>query len=104
MHPSGIPPWPLSFYDNGKLVPRGSRGRTPNLWQLDLGLQYTLPLNYRNGSMRFRVDVFNVFNSDVATTLREETQFFRGDRDLRYLLPNNFQDPRYVRLSARIDF
>lgn len=104
MHPSGIPPWPLSFYDNGKLVPRGSRGRTPNLWQLDLGLQYTLPLNYRNGSMRFRVDVFNVFNSDVATALREETQFFRGDRDLRYLLPNNFQDPRYVRLSARIDF
>jgi hypothetical protein len=104
VHPSGDPPWDIAFYHNGELVPRGSRGRTPELYQLDLGLQYTLPLNDGNGSVRFRVDVFNVFDSDVAAEYWEKTQTRTGAPDSRYLLPLNFQDPRYVRLSARIDF
>ena len=103
-HPEPDLPWCDYFYDDGELVPRGSRGRTDDIYQLDLGLQFSLPLGYRDGSLYLRADVINVFDSDTATHLQEGTVRGDGERNLMYLSPRSFQQPRYVRLSARIRF
>jgi hypothetical protein len=92
------------FYDGDELVPRGSRGRSDDIYQLDLGLQFSLPIGSRDGFLYLRADVFNVFNSDTATQLDESTVRDNGERSLMYLSPNSFQQPRYVRLSARLVF
>lgn len=65
---SGIPygalaPELYNGYGDGtiQLVPRGSAGRTPNFWNLDLHADYALPLFKGTGrAMSFIVDVFNV--------------------------------------------
>jgi hypothetical protein len=94
-----------AFYSSGVLTPRGSLGRTDDIKQLDLGIQYRFPFNYRNGEMQLRLDVFNVFNSDSETELHEqsESQNF-GEIDHHFLTPTSFQQPRFVRISARFDF
>jgi len=47
---------------------RGSAGRTPDVWNLDLHLQY--PISFGSGSdLKLIVDVFNVTNEQEATTV-----------------------------------
>jgi len=103
-HPN-LPPFiQASFYDHGELVPRGSRGRTPELYNLNLGLKFTQALGWHNGRFQVSLDVFNVFDADTETALNENVQKESGETSLNYLLPRNFQPPRSVRLSARVDF
>jgi len=85
-------------------VPRGSRGRSDNIYNLDLGLQFILPLRYRDGRLRVRLDVFNVFDTRRETGRVESAETDDGNPDPNYLLPSGFQQPRYLRLSARVDF
>lgn len=92
------------FYDGAQLVPRGSRGRSGDVFRLDVGLQFRWPSGYRNGLFRARVDVMNVLNAHTATSLRENVVTQEGATDLDYGLPLGFQQPRSVRLSARFDF
>jgi hypothetical protein len=104
IHPSGTPNWNQAFFDNGEVVQRGSRGRTDDLYRLDLGLQYVVAIGDEKGLLKFRVDVFNLFDSDTSIEHHELTQRGNGSIDPRFGLPRNFQQPRYVRLSARMDF
>jgi hypothetical protein len=92
------------FYDGDELVPRGSRGRSDDIYQMDLGLQYSLPVRYQDGHFYLRADVFNVFNADTETGRFEDTQTGGGESNLNYDRPSGFQQPRYVRLSARLEF
>ncbi|QYJ79382.1 TonB-dependent receptor [Shewanella acanthi] len=101
-----------AFFKDGVLAPRGSQGRTPNTWNLDLSLQYVLEL--QSTDITFRADVFNVFNNDEITEVNEVAEYisyydadfggYRGAADPDYLLPTDYQTPRYVRLSASIKF
>ncbi len=93
-----------SFYQNGQLVPRGTRGRTPFVTNVDLSLQYTQHLNWRNAQAIYRIDVFNLFNAHNVTEVVETAEQESGVPDPNYLLPTNFQDPQAVRFSARIEF
>jgi hypothetical protein len=93
-----------AFYDGDELVSRGTRGRSDDIYQLDLGLQYSLILGRSEGLLRLRMDVFNVFNADSETFRLEDTDLENGAPDLNYGLPGGFQEPRRVRLSARLDF
>jgi len=93
-----------AFYDGEQLVPRGSLGHSDTVYRLDLGLQYSLPLGYRDGLLRVRLDVFNVFDSHTETGRNEMATLDTGAPNLNYLQPSGFQEPRYVRLSARVDF
>lgn len=93
-----------SFYQNGVLVPRGTRGRTPFLTNVDLSLQYTQDLSWRNARAVYRVDVFNLFNAHNVTEVVETAEQESGTPDPNYLLPTNWQDPQAVRFSARIEF
>jgi len=45
---------------------RGSNGRTPTTWKLDLGLEYTFKLPKRS-MLGLRLDVFNVTNNQDTT-------------------------------------
>jgi hypothetical protein len=101
-----------AFYKDGELVPRGSAGRTPNTWNLDLSLQYNMKISEHD--LTFRADVFNVFNNDEITEYNETAEFisaydpdfggYRGAANPDYLLATNYQKPRYVRLSASFKF
>ncbi len=116
-----LPPGVAPVYYQG----RGSDGRTPSLWQVDLYLQHELKL-----SDRFRLElsanVLNLFDTDRATLLwdiqtQEEvpvtTEEYLAGRtsaaaiadngvllDPRFLQPRDFQLPRSIRLSARLTF
>jgi hypothetical protein len=72
-------------YDHGELVPRGSRGRTPELVQLDLGLKFSQPLGWHNGRLQIRLDVFNIFNGDTEVEVTEHTQQQGGATNAAYL-------------------
>jgi hypothetical protein len=58
---------PYCLYRRALLVPRGSVGRTPALWDLALRLAYELPLR-RGLRGRFVLDVLHVGNPRRATT------------------------------------
>ncbi|WP_206483204.1 TonB-dependent receptor [Thalassotalea sp. G2M2-11] len=106
-----------SFVKDGQLVKRGSEGRTPNTWNLDLSATYDW--YYDDSKITFRADVFNVFNNDKATQFNEENERFshydghptspfgviaRGEHNPTYGLPTSFQTPRYVRFSVSAEF
>jgi len=104
-HPNPDVPYGCEyFYADGEQVPRGSIGRSDNIYQLDLGLQFSLPLGYRNGRLYLRADINNVFNADTESGRFEDTVAGDGDPNLNYGRPSGFQEPRYVRLSARLVF
>ncbi len=104
-HPNPDVPYGCDyFYADGEQVPRGSRGRSDDIYQLDLGLQFSLPLGYRNGRLYLRADINNVFNADTESGRFEDTVAGDGDSNLNYGRPAGFQEPRYVRLSARLVF
>ncbi len=105
-----------SFYmsdENGvaTAVPRGSLGRLPDTWKLDMNLSYNVAM--LGGDATVRLDVFNILNNDKVTEINEVADRVGGFRfdgafgfaytgipDPNYLLPTSFQTPRYVRLSA----
>ncbi len=106
-----------SFVKDGQLISRGSEGRTPSTWSLDLTATYAVDFN--GTDVVFRADVFNVFNNLKPTQVNEINEIYAGEDEdensptygallgetsALYGLPTSFQTPRYVRLSAEIKF
>ena len=94
-----------SFYCGGVLVPRGSSGRTPQVFSLDLGLQYRP--NWAQERLALGVDVFNVLNNSTAVEVNEIGEFdFDPESFPRttYGVPTSFQTPREVRFTVSYDF
>ncbi|WOX04525.1 TonB-dependent receptor [Microbulbifer pacificus] len=92
-----------SFYCMGELNPRGSLGRTDNVWNLDLNAQY--PLEFANGQrVMLSMDVFNLFNSDAVTEVQESGERVQGEAYQYYGEPTSYQSPRAVRFGIRYDF
>jgi hypothetical protein len=98
-----------SFFAGGQLTPRGSVGNTGVVTQIDLSASYTFDLGSA-GELMLRADVFNILNSDTVTQISEiydseaSADPTNPDVDPNYGLPNNWQTPRYVRLSASFRF
>lgn len=93
---------PAYFYCDGKPAPRGSRGRLPWTWNLDLSAQY-MP-DFAKNKLAFTADVFNVFTQQRTLSVYEYGETDSGARDINYLRPLSYQTPRYVRLGVRYDF
>jgi hypothetical protein len=97
-----------SFYAQGQLVPRGSKGRTDDVMSIDLSASYRLDLN--GSDLVFRADVFNVLNSDTVTEVDEiwddegSPDYSSPSKSPTYGLPTNWQTPRYVRFSVNYAF
>ena len=101
-----------SFYKGGVLAPRGSEGNTGSVWYVDLTASYDVTVG--DYDVNFRADVFNVFNNDTGTEFDEIyddealTEFDATGGNYfvnpNYGKANNWQTPRYVRLSASLRF
>ena len=50
------------------ILPRGSAGRTPNVFQVDAKIGYKQPLT-KNTSVELFFDLFNLFNSRTALSM-----------------------------------
>jgi hypothetical protein len=91
-----------SFYCGGALQPRGSRGRLPWQYKLDLGVEYR-PSYLESFSLK--LDVFNLLNSQHASEVIETGERGElGSINQNYRLPSSFQQPRTVRVSANYNF
>jgi outer membrane receptor protein involved in Fe transport len=90
-------------------TPRGSYGRTPWTWTLDLGVQYNFTLPMKS-TLGLRVDVFNVFNLQRATGVDQIWEIQNEQGGPIYPNPNfgratGYQDPpRTFRLGLRWTF
>ena len=102
-------------HDNGStIVPRGSAGRTPRMYSLDLNARY-MPA-FADGDLTFQIDVFNVFNRHTAIAVNEYGEDRNGNpqgggnydsgepRPFLYAQATDWQAPRSIRLSARYEF
>jgi hypothetical protein len=91
-----------SFYCNGQLNPRGSKGRIGWTHNLDLGLQYTP--GWADGRLTFSADVFNLFNWSNVLERQETAETDDRTPNPSYMLPLTYQSPRMIRFSARYLF
>ncbi|HEX7252117.1 MAG TPA: hypothetical protein VF376_04480, partial [Thermoanaerobaculia bacterium] len=90
------------------LTPRGSEGRSPDLYQIDMHLDYPLALGAV--TVHFLADCFNITNQQKATTIDQVWDFQQADNESptptnsHYGLPNSWQQPRTLRLGIRVSF
>ncbi|NJD09126.1 MAG: hypothetical protein FIB01_01350 [Gemmatimonadetes bacterium] len=91
------------------VVPRGSAGRTPALWNLDLRLAYTLS-PARGPRSRIVLDVLHVGNPRRATVV-DEVRYTALDEygnpaspNPAYRKPVSYQAPMGARLGVEIGF
>lgn len=83
-------------------VPRGTVGRTPWTFNVDASIAY----NFTAGGvdMKASLDVFNVLNTQEATSLNEHYEVTEGNRNQWYGAAYSWQTPRYVRLGFEARF
>jgi len=88
--------------------PRGSRGRLPWTWQLDMNAEWRP--GWANHQLAFTANVFNVFNSQKKTAIIEVAEtgsFDKAGKPIKsddYLRAVAFQTPRYFQFGVRYDF
>jgi hypothetical protein len=89
---------PEYYWCDGKPAPRGSLGRLPTEKRMDLNLTYAP--NYVKG-LALKLDVFNVFNSQVPVSRFEQRDFGNGD-DIQpnYGETRSWQDSRSVKFTV----
>jgi hypothetical protein len=93
------------------LLPRGSMGRTPNLWDLDLRFVYDMRRLVRRGSAtRLVLDVFNVGSPRTPLAYDELFAFTRTeeghqtDPNANYMEVTHYQRPMTFRLGVEVGF
>ena len=96
-----------SFYclnENGTrtLRTRGDEGRTPSIWSFDFSTSYTP--NWADKKLKFKLDVFNLFDNDKVTEFNEFKEATRNVLSVNYLNDVNYQTPRSMRLTVRYDY
>ena len=87
---------------DGRGVKRGSLGNTPDIMTIDATAQYAMEMG--GASVLWTLDVFNLFDSANATVYNEFFESDGGVPDSDYGLIRQYQQPRTVRLSARLRF
>ncbi|HTT68649.1 MAG TPA: TonB-dependent receptor, partial [Gemmatimonadales bacterium] len=105
---------PLSEYGTGPyppywtfVVPRGTAGRTPSTWNVDLRFAYDAPVS-RDSRLRPRIllDVFNVGNQRKALTYDQRHYTAPGLSGVNpnYLAVTQYQAPLHARMGVVFDF
>ncbi len=91
--------------DNGStIIPRGTAGRTP--WTTTLDLNVAFRPSWLPG-LQFKVDVFNVLNSNKVISINEIGEDASGNPipvANTYRTPTAWQTPRSVRFMVQYDF
>ncbi|MEJ2421477.1 MAG: hypothetical protein P8018_07100 [Acidobacteriota bacterium] len=85
--------------------PRGTDGRTPTTWTLDIGAQYNFKLFKSN--LGLRLDIFNITDNQKATAVDQiyntvDTQNVQNNP--YYKMETAHQFPRQIRVAVRWTF
>ncbi len=90
------------------LLPRGSEGRTPDTYEMDLQADYGLRLG--PVTVHLLASLFNVLNRQQITQIDQRWAFDQADNDLpeptndQYGQGNQWQQPRTLRFGLRVSF
>jgi hypothetical protein len=117
---SGAPRNRMGFFNSDAgslvfLVPRGSAGRLPTLWEANLTLGY--PIAVGPVTVTVQAYLFNAFNNQIATSRDEAWSSSPPDgfpatiydpnqekSNLEYGKVTSRQEPRYFRAAVKISF
>ncbi len=92
----------FSFFTDGVAMPRGCCGTTDDIFGIDGMFKYDFQVG--NTNMNVRVDVFNLFNNDGVTEVRELAEIQVGTPDPNYNRTTHYQAPRSVRFGFGLNF
>jgi hypothetical protein len=90
------------FFCNGEPSARGSAGRLPWTYNINLGAEYRPA--WADHKLAFTADVFNVLNQQRVQSRIDAAQTGSGGVNTSYRRVLSYSDPRYVRLGVRYDF
>ena len=90
------------FYCNGEPAKRGTFGRTPWTYNVDLSVAWKPA--FADHKLTLSADVFNTLGKQRVTQFYEIGDTAAGDPNPNYKRARSFSDPRTVRLGARYDF
>ena len=82
--------------------PRGSKGETPWLFNLDASVSYAFTYNQLEG--RVSLDMFNVLDTQQVQSVNELGETVSGTQNQFYGMANSYQTPRQIRLGVSLDF
>jgi len=85
------------------VVPRGSVGRTPPIWDLNLRFAYDLPWR-RIGTGRVVLDLLHVGNPRTVVGVDQWRILGSVDPNPNYLQPTAYQPPMAARLGMEVSF
>jgi len=83
-------------------TPRGTSGRTPWTYKLDLNAAYSP--EWADNKLTFQVDVFNLLNRQTALYYNMRYASNRSTVNPLYKRVTSYSDPRSVRFTVRYDF
>lgn len=84
------------------LSSRGGEGRMPWQYKVDLGLTYRP--NWLSQKLTLQAKVYNALNANTAVEFTQSKEQSRGNFSNDFLLPKDYQNPRYLELTARYQF
>lgn len=90
------------FWCNGQPAPRGSVGRTPWTYTVDLSAAWKPA--FLDHKLTLSADIFNLLGKQRVTQVYENGELANGTTHPDFLIARSFQDPRYIRLGARYNF
>jgi hypothetical protein len=97
------------FFCNGKVAARGSAGRLP--WTYTLNLNAEWKPAFADHKLAFTAEVFNLLGKQEPTSEYEFAELSNpnaagtgGLPDVNYERPLSFQQPRFFRFGVRYDF
>lgn len=88
--------------ENYYFNPRGSKGQTPWVFNLDASLAYSFTYSQLQG--RVSLDVFNVLGTQQVLSVNELGETRSGTQNALWGLPTSYQTPRQIRLGVSLDF
>jgi outer membrane receptor protein involved in Fe transport len=84
------------------LNPRGSNGRAPWVFNLDVSMSYQFSINDVDG--RLSLDVFNLLDTKQTLAMNELSETSSGTPNKFYGLAMDVQSPRQLRIGLNINF
>jgi hypothetical protein len=93
------------------LVPRGSAGRTPSIWDMNLRVAYALPQLAKSWVRpTLTLDIFHLFSARTTVNYNQQHYFTadaagnQSDPNPRYHRASEWQPPMAVRVGAEVQF
>ena len=86
--------------DNEAFAPRGTFGRTAWISKFDLSAKYVLDV--QGTDVELRADIFNLLNAQGVTQVDEDQN--DGTVNPDFLLPTQYQTPRYAEFSISVRY